>query len=84
MPVAPKDLLIAHRMSELSMHWLKVWTSGPRHSDLSNSNTVGQIGEEREQLVAVWVEQEFHGFIGAHAPPGVFSNASSVHKQETR
>jgi len=61
--VVTEELLTAHRVAELSMHWRKVCTSVPRR-------TVDQIGQEREQLVAVWVEQAFPGSIATYGDRG--------------
>jgi hypothetical protein len=49
-----QDALTALRVPEMSMHWIEVSTAGLRPSFISDTEHEATIGEQREQLVAVW------------------------------
>lgn len=55
-----QDVLAAFRVPELSMHWVKVCTAHLRHSFIIDPENADPIGNQREQLVAIWLDQSFY------------------------
>ena len=57
---AMQDVLAAFRVPELSMHWVKVCTAHLRHSFITDPENADPIGNRREQLVVISLDQSFH------------------------
>lgn len=65
--VVKEDLLMAHRIPELSMHWQEVLTGRQTRIVQSDLTTTDQNVEGRRQLIAYWVEQAYPRSIGSQA-----------------